>query len=593
MKLSKLYSNKPDLFETIFFSSGLNVIQGEIRLPENKRKDTHNLGKSILGKLLDFCFLSKKNAKFFLFKHEQLFNQFVFFLELELEDKSYITIRRSVSNATRISIKKHSGSHQDFTQLTHWDHENLPFEKAREILDSILNFYCLKPWHYRNILGYLLRSQDDYRDVFQLEKFASKHKHWKPILAHILGFNSDLIEKHYELESQLNDAQNREKLVEQELGGSIEDISQIDGLLLLKQQDVNERQRLLDKFDFHSVDQAKTKKIIDELDLEIATLNKNRYSLEFNRKKIELSLKKQQILFDPNEAENLYREAGILFPQQLKKDFDQLITFNRAITEERNKYLKEELSSIKNELKNINQTLLQLGEERIQTLSFLCETDVFDKYKQISNELITLKADISFLERQREFINKLQVLRAEIRQIREQYQNIQIDIERDLEEQNKKDTSLFSEVRLYFSRIVEDVISRKALLNVKINQEGHLDFSADILDEAGRSTSADDGHTYKKLLCVAFDLAILRAHLKDNFPRFVYHDGIFESLDDRKKVNLLNVIRQYSDFGIQQIITVIDSDIPVDNDIFFDSNDIVLVLHDEGMRGRLFKLPSW
>ena len=62
MKLSKLYSNKPNLFETIFFSSGLNVIQGEIRLPENKRKDTHNLGKSILGKLLDFCFLSKKNA---------------------------------------------------------------------------------------------------------------------------------------------------------------------------------------------------------------------------------------------------------------------------------------------------------------------------------------------------------------------------------------------------------------------------------------------------------------------------------------------------------------------------------------------------
>ena len=236
---------------------------------------------------------------------------------------------------------------------------------------------------------------------------------------------------------------------------------------------------------------------------------------------------------------------------------------------------------------------MQLGEERIQTLSFLCETDAFDKYKQISNELITLKADISFLERQREFINKLQVLRAEIRQIREQYQNIQIDIERDLEEQNKKETSLFSEVRLYFSRIVEDVISRKALLNVKINQEGHLDFSADILDEAGRSTSADDGHTYKKLLCVAFDLAILRAHLKDNFPRFVYHDGIFESLDDRKKVNLLNVIRQYSDFGIQQIITVIDSDIPLDNDIFFNNNDIVLVLHDEGMQGRLFKLPSW
>lgn len=593
MKLSKLYSNKPDLFETIIFSSGLNVIQAEIRLPENKKKDTHNLGKSTLGKLLDFCFLSQKKSEFFLFKHKQLFNQFVFFLELELEDSSYLTIRRGVANATRISIKKHNDSHQDFTQLAHWDHENVPFDKAKEILDSILNFYFIKPWHYRKMLGYLLRSQDDYRDVFQLRKFASKHKNWKPFLAHILGFNSDLIVKHYELEAQLEDAKNRETIVKQEIGGSIEDISRIDGLLLLKQQDVNERQRLLDKFDFRLVDQAKTKKLIDELDLKIATLNKSRYSLEFNQKKIELSLQKQQILFDPDEVESLYKEVGILFPKQLKKDFNQLIQFNRAITEERHKYLKEELSSIKKELTNINQTLLQLGEERTQTLSFLGETDIFDKYKQISNDLITLKTDIAFLERQKEFIHKLQALRTEIRLLDKQSQKVRIDMENDLEIQNTQETSLFSEIRLYFSRIVEDVISRMALLNVKINRKGHFDFSADILDEAGRSTSADDGHTYKKLLCVAFDLAILRAHLKDNFPRFVYHDGIFESLDDRKKINLLNVIRQYSNLGIQQIITVIDSDIPLDTDIFFDKNEIALVLHDEGIQGRLFKLPSW
>lgn len=593
MKLSKLYSNNPDLFETIIFSSGLNVIQAEIRFPENKKKDTHNLGKSTLGKLLDFCFLSQKKSEFFLFKHEQLFKQFVFFLELELEDGSYLTIRRSVTDATRISIKKHTDSHQDFTQLAHWDHENVPFDKAKEILDSILNFYLIKPWQYRKILGYLLRSQDDYRDVFQLRKFASKHKDWKPFLAHILGFNSDLIVKHYELEAKLKDAQDRETIVKQELGGSIEDISRIDGLLLLKQQDVNERQRLLDKFDFHSVDQAKTKKLIDELDLQIATLNKNRYSLDFNRKKIELSLQKQQILFDPDEAESLYKEAGILFPEQLKKDFNQLIKFNRAITEERHKYLKEELSSIKKELTNINQRLLQLGEERTQTLSFLGETDIFDKYKQISNDLITLKADIAFLEKQKEFIHKLQALKTEIRLLDKQSQKVRIDMEKDLDTQNKQETSLFSETRLYFNRIVEDVISRKALLSVNINQKDHLDFNADILDETGRSTSADDGHTYKKLLCVAFDLAIIRSHLKDNFPRFVYHDGIFESLDDRKKINLLNVIRQYSNLGIQQIITVIDSDIPLDSDIFFDKNEIALILHDEGIQGRLFKLPSW
>src|ERR1017187_4336192 len=91
---------------------------------------------------------------------------------------------------------------------------------------------------------------------------------------------------------------------------------------------------------------------------------------------------------------------------------------------------------------------------------------------------------------------------------------------------------------------------------------GHLEFKAEILDESGNTTSADRGHTYRKLLCIAFDMALLRAHLDQKFPRFVYHDGVFESLDDRKKENLLTVIRNYAELGIQSIITLIDSDLP-------------------------------
>jgi uncharacterized protein YydD (DUF2326 family) len=28
-------------------------------------------------------------------------------------------------------------------------------------------------------------------------------------------------------------------------------------------------------------------------------------------------------------------------------------------------------------------------------------------------------------------------------------------------------------------------------------------------------------------------MSLLRAHIDQKFPRFVYHDGVFESLDDR------------------------------------------------------------
>lgn len=597
MKLSKLYSNKAGLFDPVDFVPGLNVILAEIRLPENRKKDTHNLGKTSLGRVIDFAFLAKRDPNFFLFKHIDLFKEFVFFLEIELADGSYLTVRRSVEEPTKISFKKHEARHQDLTELpkSRWDHVDLPFNRAQNMLDSLLDWRALTPWSYRNGLSYQLRSQDDFQDVFNLNP-ESRHAYWKPVVAHLLGFDSKLIANHYAKEKELEEKKKKEAAVKNELGGSIEDISKIEGLLLLKRQEAEKKQKLLDAFDFRTHDKVRTKQLIDEIDESIGELNAKRYSLNQSKKKIVASLEDDQILFNPEEAQRLFEQVGVLFQGQIKKDFQQLIAFNRAITEERRAYLQEEFSEIEIELKQINTELSVLGKKRSDTLIFLSGTDVFNKFKQVSDEMVTLRADITSLDRQRGFLHRLQELRTEIRNLTEERDHLQTQIEADVEKQNSDKSSLFSSIRLFFSEIVEDVIARKALISVSPNKEGHVEFKAEILDESGNATSADLGHTYRKLLCIAFDLAVLRAHLNDKFPRFVFHDGVFESLDDRKKENLLMVIRQYADLGIQPIITLIDSDLPIrgeEDGSVFDASEIVLTLHDENERGRLFKMKAW
>ncbi len=598
MKLSSLYSNKPDVFEPVEFVLGLNVIMAEIRLPENRKKDTHNLGKTTLGRLLDFGLLAKRDPKFFLFKHFELFQDFVFFLEIGLGDASFVTIRRSVEEATKISFKRHEAGHQDLSllPLSAWDHGDIPFNRARGLLDGLLDWRALKPWAFRKGLGYLLRSQDDFHDVFHLHKFAAAHSDWKPFLAHILGFDADLIVQHYKKEDRLAEKKTTEQSIKNELGGSIEDISKIEGILLLKKKEAEKKQKLLDAFDFRAQDKDSTKQLVDDIDERIAALNVDRYSLNQNRKKVISSLAEEQILFNPDEAQRLFKEAGVLFQGQIKKDFQQLIAFNRAITDERRGYLQEERLEIEAQLKRISAELNTLGKQRSDMLSFLSETDIFNKYKQFSDELITLHADITSLERQRGFLHQLQDLRTEIRFLTEDRNHLQTQIEADVEKQNSDQNSLFSTIRVFFSEIVEEVIDRKALLSVSPNYQGHLEFKAEILDESGNATSADLGHTYRKLLCIAFDMAVLRAHLNDKFPRFVFHDGVFESLDDRKKKNLLTVIRRYADFGLQPIITLIDSDLPAqanEGETVFNTDEIILVLHDEGEKGRLFKMRTW
>lgn len=598
MKLSRLYSNRPDVFGPIDFVPGLNVVMAEIRLPENRKKDTHNLGKTTLGRVLDFGFLAARDPKFFLFKHLDLFKDFVFFLEIELTDASYLTVRRGIEEASKISFKKHEARHQDFSAIgdAGWDHFELPFDRAKDMLDSLLDWRALKPWDYRRELGYLLRSQDDYRDVFQLQKFLSGHSDWKPFLAHTLGFDGQIIELHYKKEQELEEKQQVVQAIMTELGGSVEDISKIEGILLLKHKESERKQKLLDAFDFRAQDKERTKQLVDEIDERIAELNSERYSLNQNKRKILASLEDDQILFSPDEAQKLFQEVGVLFKDQIKKDFQQLISFNRAISEERRQYLQVERGDIETELKRINAELNTLGKRRSDMLSFLTATDVFSKYKQVSDEMVGLRADITSLERQRGFLTRLQEHRAEIRAITEERGRLQMLIEADVEKQNSDGNSLFSTIRLFFSEIVEDVIDRKALLSVSPNKEGHLEFKAEILDESGNTTSADLGHTYRKLLCIAFDMALLRAHLEHKFPRFVYHDGVFESLDPRKKQNLLTEIRKYTEMGIQSIITLIDSDTPdptKDDAEAFSADEVVLTLHDENSQGRLFRMKAW
>lgn len=599
MRLSKLYTNRPEVFEPISFNPGLNVVLAEIRLPENRKKDTHNLGKTTLGQLIDFGLLAERKPAFFLFKHAELFNGLVFLLEIEALDGSFVTVRRSVEQHSKIAFKRHSKPDMDLTDLPEasWDHSDVPFEKARELLDGILDLRDLKPWSYRKVVGYLVRSQYDFEQVFRLRKFAGAYSDWKPFLAHLLGFEGDLLTQHYAKEDELSTKQGEERVIERELGGSIADLSKIEGMLLLKQKDAEKRQRLLDAFDFRQADKQQTKVVVDDLDTGIAQLNAERYSLSHARRKITAALADDEILFDSNRAAEVFAEAGVLFAGQVRRDFEQLVAFNRSITEERSVYLKEELADVEEQLKRVTAELQKLGKRRTEALSFLSEADVFAKYKLVTDELVGLRADITSLERQRAFLRRLQDLRATIRHLAEEKEHLQARIEADVERQNSEPTSRFSSVRVFFSEVVEEVIDRKALLSVSPNQLGHLEFKAEILDDSGNATSADLGNTYRKLLCLAFDLALTRAHLAGRFPRFIFHDGVLESLDDRKKHNLLEVIRSYAELGIQHIITVIDSDLPhlSDDDgaeVFTDA-EVVLRLHDEGDDGRLFKMRSW
>ncbi len=593
MRLSKLYSNSSDIFEPIIFNRGLNIVLAEIRLPENKLKDTHNLGKTTLLKLIDFCLLKKKSNDFFLFKHEDIFRDFVFYIEIETNRHKYITIRRSVKKASRIYLKSHTEPYHDFSMLSEdsWDHADLPFEKARQLLDGISKLDIAAPWSYRIPLGYSLRSQKDYHDVFELDKFRGDHADWKPYLAKLIGFDSRLMSRNYEITKEIEEKKKDIIRKKRDLLGAIDEADKLEGLILIKTAEISKIENELSKFDFRVSDSDINKDLVSDIETKIAALNERRYYLDMSRKRIEKSLS-DKFSFDLEMTQKLFSEAKIYFDGQLKKEFEDLLQFNRTITEEREQYLRQEMENIASEKQEIEKELVLLNKRRSEALAILRERESFSKYKKMGGKLIELKADSELLLRQKKAFTELRDLQKELSGLEREREKLKEEITDNIAEPNRR----YQNIRLYFSDIIKRVLDRDAVISTRVNESGNLEYSAEILNDSGQETSEALGNTYQKLLCIAFDMAVLREYICEDFIRFVYHDGIFEGLDDRKKENLIEIMREYSMYGIQQIATMIDSDLPITpegNRYRFETTEIIKILHDEGTEGRLFKMPIW
>ena len=598
MRLKRLYSNQPELFPPIGFNAGLSAVLAEIRVPANRLLDTHNLGKTTVAELIDFCLLKGKNSRSFLFKHHARFEAFAFFLEIELPSGEFLTIGRAVNPGSKVNFKTSDQSIEDIVALAEpeWDHVGLAFDRAKLLLDGMLGISELRPWGFRKLVGYLIRSQQDYLDVFQLGKFSGKHQDWKPFVAHLLGMDSQPVLDLYNKREEMNSNGVHLGSLAREWSGEDVDPSVLDGLMSVKRRDIESKSRTLESFNFQEEDTRTGSELIEQTEARISALNEESYRLSRLVQRIHESLEEQQVLFRPADAEALFQEAGIIFGDQLKHDYNQLIAFNRAITQERREALGAQADEAEQRLSTIQLELSTLNERRAQSLEFLRNSDALIKYKDLSRELTDLQAELSTLEAKRGAAARLVELRQKQRALTEEYGHLETAVETQIQQISTDEAGRFGRLRRYFTEIIHDVLGQNAIIAIRMNNQGGIEFTAEFIGNTGIATSGDRGTSYKKLLCIAFDLAVLRTYLDVPFPRFVYHDGALEQLKPRKREKLIGVFRQYADLGIQPIISLLDSDLPAPLDsspVTLSSADIVLWLHDEGQEGRLFRMATW
>lgn len=138
----------------------------------------------------------------------------------------------------------------------------------------------------------------------------------------------------------------------------------------------------------------------------ISKLNTFSYNLSFDINKLQTSIK-NNFAFDQAKVEKIFLESKIYFADSLKKDYEELISFNEELTKDRNRLLKKTLKSKNEELEKINLELQELNNKKENLLSFLKDTNTFRKLKEYQKDLARLESDLIQLQERLKIIDMI------------------------------------------------------------------------------------------------------------------------------------------------------------------------------------------
>lgn len=602
MQLSRLYSNQERLFTPIDFncrpdSRLLNVVFAQIKRKKERDGDSHNLGKTTLIHLLDFMLLKDiASTNHFLAKHADRFAAFVFYFEIALREAGFVTVRRSIENPTKIGLKVHDQGKADLRSLPpeEWDHWDVALSPAQGLLDSYLDLRAIAPWDYRKGVSYFLRTQEDYQGIFQIQKFMQgKDREWKPYLAAIFGLDHEAVHQKYVVDDQIDDLTRKREEQKAEIQVGNQERGEVASQIDILRAEIGEIEARLDGFDFTQEERRISKRVVESVESRIADINDEIYDIETDIAQLARSLK-TGIKFDLEKLQKIFMESKIAFPDGLSRSYEELVEFNRKLTRERNAALRARIADLEKKRDGLLAEQSEKNEERQQLLRIIRDADTFKKYKALQGLLAEQRAELAYREAQLKKIDSVLEIDRRIRDLRKRRDDQVTAIEISLQ----RGSGVKTMVTQLFSRYAKAVLNINAEFIVSQNRGGNIEFEVKTKDLVGSDTSQSDGHTYRRLLCALFDIATLKALENSAFYRFVYHDGIFEGLDNRVKVRLLELIRDCISSGrIQYILSTIETDLPRslldDSPIAFSGAEIVLTLNDQGDSGRLFKMAPF
>lgn len=575
MILSKIYSNKTS-FKKILFNKTLNIVLGKIG--NTIDSDDHNLGKSKVGELIDYLLLKKVDSDNSFLKRHDAFKDYIFYLELILDNGDYLTIKRVVFT-DHVSFKTTKTPVFFDINFDEWDETHFSLTKAKETLATILNYNILQEYNFRDFINFNIRSEESLKSPLKFQKFAKeKDVVWKSKVLTLLGYDNTLYRQKIELEEKIDKAKKAISLTSKQ-------ITQEKNQLINKNISLKSKVDVMNasyiNVDFAEIDESVLFETVNVLDEEISRLNTQKYNLvsELNnlRKNFDNSIK----VIDFENVRKIYDEVEIYFPEKLVKEYEELMDFNERLSTSRNNTIVELIDEKETQLKQIIQTLEDMNKSRKSNLQILKTNEVFKKMQSITKNIAMLEQEIITNTKRIDKLDSEAENRIKLDELKNSLDTYKVQLSTLI----NSTPSILSEVKKNLIDLSNKILNKCiAVIDVEPNKVGNPEFEVKAVDSLTfQPVSKDDGKTYNMLITSLLDIAIAISYSSKHYHHFIFHDGILEGVDQRIKVNFINEIRNICKlYGIQFIFTSIEDDISklIDNNLV-NENDYAVVLSDE------------
>ncbi len=567
MLLNKIYS-EPEVFEPVEFKKGINYVFGkkEVSKQEEVKKSLNGIGKSTFLDLIDFALLSsfnKRDSKRLQAAHQKgILKGVSIFLDFEVEKTPY-SIKRSFDKPSTVHLSINDNAYEEY-QIN-----NIKPRLCDIIFKRKYSGHYSDKW-LRKLLSFYIKIQTPEKEPFLNPiKFIREAKEIELNNYHFFLLDIDNRISYRNLQVQtdlfkLETTTKEAKKVITETYGIIK-MPEIDSKLRKYKIDIDKLEESINLFQLgekYKIDQDKANKLTEEIK-----------ELFFRNNSDELKIKSYEDSFKidinvkPKSIQRLYAEFNQLLAENVRKSLEEAISFRGALAQSRHEFIKNELVTQQETIKQRAVLIEQKMAERAKIFKFLKAKKAITDLTEAHFTLNKIKSEESELKSKVKILKDLAKERVQLKQDVNKIEAAILEFEDIIQDKELEISKIFLEIYNALYPELEDM----SVFDITPNLNTDAKIQLTILPNNEMfSKGRNQGRT------LIYDLSVLFHSIVKNIksPLFLIHDGILDGMDKTHFIELVKFLEEKKLQGseFQYIITLNEEGTLTEN---FGNADIV------------------